>query len=1233
MSMKIRCALLALFMGFASGASAWAQVTTGTVTGNVKDAQGGVVPGATVILVSQARGTESTPALTSGEGEFVFPNVVPDTYTVRVEMPSFKTLNRTGVIVSAGERVAVGSLVIEVGSASETVDVTAEAPLIQASSGERSFTLNTEAVQNLPIANRGYTALAALAPGVVATQGFNGLNIQRTGGGGQTNFTMDGVSTMDTGGNSVLLQMNVESIAEVKVVASNYQAEYGRSSGLQIAAVTKSGSNRFHGSLYDVERNSDWNSNSKTNILNGDPKPVLRERDWGYSIGGPVGRPGGNNKLFFFYSHEFAPRTSGNNVVRYRMPTELERRGDFSQTYDNNGNLYPYIKDPLVSGTCSASNQSACFQDGGVVGRIPANRLYAPGLAVLNMWPSPNTNGAGLAYNYELTRPSEKALAWQPAVRVDYQPLSSLRASFKYSGWAQRNQTFNGSIPGFNDTKMYRPVVYTMAATVNYTITPTTFLEVIYGRSQNELTGCGLAQGGTGPSFCQNALAVNPVSNRETAGMADLPFLYPDATVIDPEYYAFKQFNAVQPAYWDGTRILKAPNFAWGSRVANTPPNVPFPGFLNTNRTQDVSISLTKLAGRHTIKAGFYNNHSYKAENAGTGSLGTLNFGNAAGNALDTTFGYSNAAIGVFSSYQQNSKYVEGAYTYDNTEGYLQDNWRVTERLTLDYGVRFVHQTPQWDSRMQASNFLPDQWSGTAAPQLYAAGCANGAVACSGPTRQALNPITGELLGPASSVFIGQLVPNSGDTLNGIFAAGQGISKETYSFPALAAAPRFGAAWDLSGNQQLVVRGGAGLFFDRPTNFQLTVNPPTQYNVTVNNSTLQSLSTAQRVEGPPTLLVYQQNAKLPSSVQWNAGVQVALPWAVTLDTSYVGQHAYNQLVSSLGGQGVNINAVDFGAAFLPSSQDPTLGSSATPGATAVSANQLRAFRGYGRIGQFQHIAWRTYHSIQLSLQRRFSNGVSFGIADTIGLSDMSSTAPRLDHLADGTYTVRADQAEADALLGDNAPQTHTIRANFVWDLPDLRADGRAMRALSYVVNDWQLSGVWSATTGTAYTVGFSYQNGTNNLNLTGSPDYAARIRLEGDPGTGCSGDLYRQFNAAAFQGPLSNSTGLESGTDYVRGCFQSVLDLSIARNIGLGGGRALQFRLDMFNAPNSAIVTSRAATANYASLADPVTITNLPYDSAGNLIPARSTPRGAGFGVANGFQTPRALQAQIRFSF
>src|SRR3954470_24805628 len=482
----------------ALGATASAQITTGTLTGTVRDKQGGVIPGATVTVTSESQNTKSSPVVTDASGGFVFPNLRADTYTIKVSMPSFSTLKRSGVQVSPGERVSVGQLQIEVGGTTEVVDVKAEAPLVQASSAERSFTISTDAVTNLPIAGRAFTQLASLAPGVTGT---SRIGDRSSTGGGDTNIQMDGVSTMDTGSNRAIIDLNVESIAEVKVLVSNYQAEYGRSSGLQITAVTKSGTNRFRGSVYDVERNSDWNANSRTNILNGDPKTVLRQREWGYSIGGPVGRPGGNNKLFFFYTQEFEPRTGGNDVTRFRVPTPLKRAGDFSQSLDNNGNPYPYIKNPALSGACTAASQAGCYADGGVLGRIPASALYQTGLNILKSWPTPNINNvpAGQAYNYELTRPSESILSTQPAMRFDYQPLQSLRASFKYSGFSQREQTQQGSIPGWNDTRMVSPHVGLIASTINYTWKPTLFVEGTVGHSLAYQGGCFGVGGGGGP--------------------------------------------------------------------------------------------------------------------------------------------------------------------------------------------------------------------------------------------------------------------------------------------------------------------------------------------------------------------------------------------------------------------------------------------------------------------------------------------------------------------------------------------------------------------------------------------------------------------------------------------------------------------------------------------------------------------------------------------------------------
>ena len=1196
------------------------QLTTGTLSGSVRDGQSAAIAGATASLVSEEKGTRLPSVTSAVSGDLVIPNIPPGVYTLEVSLKGFKQLKRTGIAVSAGDQTGLGLLTLEVGALAESITVTADSAQLQTRSAERSFTITPSSVQNLPIANRSFTALASLAPGVTGT---SRIGDRASTGGSNNNIMMDGVSTMDTGNNGILLQMNVESIAEVKMLVSNYQAEYGRSSGLQISAVTKSGSNQFHGSAYMVMRRSKWNALSRTAMLNGDPKGKIDDKDLGYSIGGPIGRPGRQNKLFFFYAHEYSPRTTGGSIVRYRFPTALERAGDFSQSIDNNGTRFPYIKDPLLSGACSAANQAGCFQDGGALGRIPTSRLYKTGQQILNLFPQPNVSIPGVAYNYEGIRPAQSLMSQQPVVRLDYQPWDKLRGTFKVSGWRQQNQTIIGTIPGFNDSKQYHPFITLLATTVNYSINPTTFIEGTYGRSQNELAGCVLAQGGTGPTFCENGLPTSEKANLDKAGLSALPSLFPDAGVINKEYYAFQAFESVKTPIWDGTRLRAVPSFGWGGRIGFAPPNFPFPGYVNINRSQDLSISLTKVFSRHTLKTGFYNTHSYKAQQR-QGWAGTIGFGNDANNPLDSGFGFANAALGVFASYNQFSRYVEGGFVYDNTEGYVQDNWKVSSRLTLDYGVRLVRQQPQYDKLGQASNFFPERWTNGQAPLLYLPGCV-GASPCTGANRQARDPRTDQLLGPTSVVAIGTLVPGTGNLTNGLVLSGNGITKTTYEWPLLKFAPRFGAAYDLTGRQTLILRGGGGLFYDRPSGnsiFSQIQNPPTIQNLTLRYAQLDSLGSGLATVAPPSLSVYQYKSGLPATWQWNGGVQMMLPKSTVFDFAYTGERAYNLV------ENVDINAVDFGAAFQPANQDATQ-TSPLPGSAVLPTDQLRAFRGYSGISQAIPRGWLTAHTLQLSLNRRFSRGLAFGLNDTILLVQRGNTAARLQHNPDGTFGVRPDQADADRLLGNFIPNRHTFKGNFVWEIPGLKSGSRLLKL---VTNDWRFSGVWSATTAGAYTVGVSYQGGGGNQNITGSPNYGGRVRILGNPGSGCGTDVYRQFNAAAFTGPAVGSVGLESGADYLRGCFFQSTDLAVAREIRLGESRRLQFRLDIFNAPNEARITGRNTTLNLVGPLDQ-TVTNLPFDASGALIPSRSQPKNAGLGVANGYQGPRTLQAQIRFVF
>jgi hypothetical protein len=1213
---------LAAVLAFACAtlaATASAQITTGLVSGTVHDPQGGVVPGATVVLVSDTKGTRSAPVVTSGTGDYVFPNVTPDTYTVEISMDGFKTLRRSGIAVSGGDRVALGTQTIEVGGATETVDVRAEATLIQSQSGERSFAVTAQQVENLPVNRGNFTSLVQFAPGVVS--GGASAGGTRLGGAGQNNIMMDGVSAMDTGNNGQMLQMNIESIGEVKILTQGYQAEYGRSSGLQITAVTKSGTNQFRGSAYDILTDSAWNANSWVNDKNGDPKPNTSTKTLGYTIGGPAGRPGANNKLFFFYAHEYRPTTTainGGNPIRLRVPTALERTGDFSQSLDNNGAAVTIID--TQTGQAFPGN------------RIPTERLYAPGMSVLNRYPMPNlTQQAGTNYNYEIQPPTVDNLTQQPAVRLDYQFSSNLRLTGKYSGQRARRLITPGTIQGFNDVLNPYPYITNYGATVNYTINPTTFLEGTYGFIRNQLAG-----GGSG------GILVNDSSNRLN-GLADFPLLYPDAGVVDQRYYAYGVMQDLNPVWWDGQRINLPPTFGWGSRIGAAPPNQQFPGFLNINRTQDVAVSVTKVAGRHTMKAGFYNNHSYKAQNTGAGGVanlgfqGFVNFGNDTNNALDSGFGYANAALGVFTQYLQQSQLIEGSMIYNNTEFYLQDNWKVNSRLTLDYGVRFTRQQPQYDQFLQMSNFFPEQWSAANAPTLYVAGCSNGAVTCSGNTRNAMDPRTGQILtapGAANTqVAIGTPIPGSGDArTNGIRQAGDGIAKTSYEWPLLVVGPRFGVAYDLTGTQSLVLRGGGGLFYDRPdgnTVFSIPGNPPIASARDLRNGQLQTLGSGLSPQPVPALVTFQYDAQVPASWQWQGGVQMALPWATSLDVSYVGNHGVNRLGAFQGGTTVNLNAVDVGAAYLPENQDRTQ-TSAVPGAN-TNDNLLRPFRGLGNINQNTTEFWDTYHSLQVSLNRRYRNGLLFGANYTYGISFKGNTGlqKRLVHAADGTIAVSPDQEAYEALNENLDRRPHVLKANAVWDLPSTDSLGRVVDA---VLSDWQLSGVLTAASGPAYDLSFSYNANGSAKNLTGSPDYNARIVYLGDPGSGCSGDQYAQFNRNAVTGPGYFSTGLESGRNALRGCADKTVDLAVARNIRLGGARQMQFRLDVFNAFNVAIINARQTQVQYNSPTD-LTLRNSQFLADGSVDPNRLIPRNAGFGGATGAQAMRNLQVQIRFQF
>ena len=1232
--------IAALIIGLALVPSmALGQITTATVSGTVKDTQGNIVPGVTVALISDTRGTHAAETVTDSAGNFVFPGTAPDTYTVQISLQGFKTLKTSGLIVSPGDRLALPVMTLEVGTLDETIIVTGESPLIQAASGERSFTIPTTSVENVPIVSRNFRDLALLTPGVMAGQN---AGVQRIGGGGYANIQMDGISAMDTGNNGQMIAMNVDAVAEVKVLVNSYQAEYGRSSGIQVLSVTKSGTNQFRGAVYDIERHSRWNKNTWANTQNGVPLAVSDQRDWGLTLGGPIGKPGGNNKLFFFGAVEFRPRKSGNVEYNFRVPTELERKGDFSQSRDNLGNLYPYVKDWSTGLPCSASDTRGCFQDGGVLGKIPASRLYGPGLNLLNMYPiQPNfSQTPGYSYNVHMFSPTLKTLSYQPSGRLDYQVTSKLRVAFKFNAFNQNsgtpkqygvigaNFTSNYPIDGLNDSMgNQKPWITTMSASANYNLGSKTFLELIWGRTQNFYASVSTAK----------------LSNRFDAGLSGIPDIYTTNRDVNPDYWmAGALAKLTAPFYKDGK--IQLPQWVtYGNRSGNAPGTPQYPGWLNVNQTWDLGGSITHVRGRHTLKAGVGLNHSFKAQNMTQGVLpmGTIDFGENTINPYDASFGFANVATGVFNTYAQASKFIESGIKYIGIEPYIQDNWKVSDRLTLDYGVRFVHLQPEHDTYGQASNFFPEQWSAASAPTLYAPGCPGGVYPCPA-TRQAMNPLTGQLMGAGTAGLIGQRIPGTGSLTNGIRKQGEGIDKNNFKYPFLEIGPRLGLAYLLRPDGKLILRGGFGLFYDRVEgNYTMSqsANPPTAESTTLYYGQLQTIGQGAASGGVPTLVMYRyENKHLPTAATWNIGVQTELPYSFALDASYVGQRMYNIQGAQGGQQVTDLNMVDLARAFETKYQDPTLAASTVPGATAYAPNLLRTYQGYGNIRQFAAVFNRTTHGLQVSLQRRFRNGFSAGLnwnwtlTDTGNYSADYSVTQRIEHRADGSVGLRADQKKFEELMKDQGTPKHVLKGNFVWDLPDLHASGGAGKALGVLLNDWQLSGVWSAQTGAGYSIGYSYQSNGSSVNLTGSPDIGARMRIVGDPGSGCSANQYKQFNTAAFAGPTYGSDGMESGRNYLHACATSIWDLMIARNVRLGGRRNIQFRMEVYNVLNSSTITARSTTVTYNNPTNQV-VQNPQFNADGSLVSSRLKPNAAGFGAATAAVTPLNIQAQLRFSF
>ncbi len=1127
-----------------------AQSTNGTITGTVRDSSGLAVVGANVKLVQTTTGAERLGASIE-TGAFTFPSVVAGEYTVLVSAPGFRSAERKNVKLSATETLALGEFKLEVGATSDSVTVTVQGASVQTASSERSGTITTAQVENLAVRGRNVPSLAKLMPGVVMTGESDQVdisnNIRALGGRSSTNnMSLDGVSMNDIGNNNgYSVYVSMDAVSEVKILLGNYSAEYGRLSGANVQIVTKSGTKDFHGLGSYFKRHEQFNANNFFNNRLGAAIPRYRFNTYNYTIGGPAYIPRlfnkSKEKLFFFWSQEFWPIKTSSGLSTITMPTALERAGDFSQSVDLNGARIN-IKDPM-SGLQFANNV------------VPASRIDSNGQALLKVFPLPNfldTSISGRRYNYIFQEDTENPKRTQ-TLRVDYNlnPKNMIFGSWSARKDDQTAARGLGTSGATNWPQMVK-TFYSKAelSSFRYTrvISPTLVNEVNFGQATRP----------QGDRATQDQITKN---QRAVAGFKAGQF-YPDHNPLD---------------------ILPNATYGGVSLPGNLFVEQRFPHIAD-HTVFSFTDSISKIWRGHNIKAGIYVDHVSTNRKIYGVFNGSFAFDRNANNPLDTGYAYSNGIMGVFSSYTESSNLIFRHYRLGNTEWFAQDNWKINRKLTIDLGIRFYWMPPTTDTENLFSGFDPAYFDPAKQPRLITPALVGG-------KRTGVNPVTGEVF---NSTLIGALVPGSGIPSNGMVTPTSvpGYPRSLVENAGVHTAPRIGFAYDPFGDGKTAIRGGFGVFFNRET---LDVsNPYAQQTPIVDNpiiyfSTLPSLLSQSGVLFPQDVYGIQRNgAGTPTIMNYSLSVQRNIGFGMVADVGYVASLSRHQLWRR------NINPVPLGANFLAKNADP-----ANP-ATPLPAAFLRPITGYNNILMSEWAGSSNYHSMQATLNRRFTKNLEFGLAWTWSKAM--------------TYT-DSDTGEVSTLVNprvwnyglSSIDRTHIVNLNWLYSLPAPKWRNAAGNA---VLGGWQVSGIGSFSSGAPTGVGFST---TTAFDITGTANLGARINANSNPNLpGSERTFSHNFRTDVFSLPAKGTIGNAAST-FLRGPGVNNFDISLFKSFRIHERANIQLRAEAYNAFNHTQFSAFDTTARFDT-------------NTGAQINARLSE----FTAA---RSPRIMQMALRFSF
>src|ERR1700730_13374308 len=768
-----------------------AQSTGGRILGRVADPTGAVLANVKIMLVNDATGISNS-SQTNDSGDYVFPQVVVGSYHVEFDLTGFKKDIRRGVTVDLNQIVTL-NLVMQIGGAQEIVDVTSEAPLVDTSSTQLGAVMDQRSVSSLPLNARDTYQLLQLQPGVQGVGGsdlFYGRNqagaLSVNGGRGRSNnFNVNGGDGNDLFVNSPAIQPTPDSIAEFRVLSNTFDAEYGRNSGAVINVVTKSGTNSWHGSVYEFLRNQSLNAKGYLDLRRADDK----QNQFGGTFGGPIKK----DRTFFFASYEGRRVVHGISSDPVIVPTAAERAGDFSATpFDPTAVVGTQTFADILNARCGVgATVGATYNSLFPTNVIPTNCFDPAAAAILkNFVPCPNADpncsNPGNVNNLFRAIPNEDSHANQFTVKVDHRINDKQNLSLYY----YFNDSFDGQpftrfqaatpnlLPGFGNNNATRSQQVNLSHT--WTISSTTVNEarVTYFR---EAQGTFLHPQRTNrvTDSCGSGAAAVCFT-----GTSDTPGVIP----ADPRIGITPNLGANR----EGVPFI---SIGGGFTLGNN-----FEGELpQKGNTYQFSNNLTKIMGNHTTKFGVdYRNQRF---------LQTLffdvngDFTYSGGGSNDPIALDANGNQNLFPNYLLGlpDSYLQGSAQTEDIRGnsiylFAQDSWKIRPNITLNYGLRWEFNQPIYDAGKRYQTFRPGQATTTYPCQLSAA-----SQATLGYPDTNCNPG-----GSAAAVFpLGLVVP--GD---------KGVPKGLTSSYYKAFAPRIGLAWDPFKNGKTTIRGGFGLFYN-----------------------------------------------------------------------------------------------------------------------------------------------------------------------------------------------------------------------------------------------------------------------------------------------------------------------------------------------------------------------------------------------------------------------------------